>query len=164
MAKRAVSEVADVGLTLVEPVVDSLVVFGLSTPAPGAAEGMVVGVRHHSSHRSVVISVCRWLWSKSTVPASTYQYGGRLQIVATGQVINPQWTLECSQDTAQTFWFQMPVIAVPSLSPGLSDIPPSFAAYYDISGLSSGGTCRFGLGVTTGTSITGNVQVYAMIG
>lgn len=98
------------------------------------------------------------------VPASTYQFAGRLQIIATGQVANPQWTLECSQDSAQTFWFQMPVIGIPNIAPGLGDVPPAFAAFYDLSGLSSGSTCRFGLGITTNTVITGNVQVWGMVG
>lgn len=99
-----------------------------------------------------------------TVPASTYLYGGRLQLIATGQVANPQWTLECSQDSAQTFWFQMPVVGVPNIAPGLGDVPASFAAFYDLTGLSSGATCRFGLAITTNTVITGNVQVWGMVG
>ena len=103
-----------------------------------------------------------------TLPPSSFQYLGRLQIIVTGQVSNPFFALECSQDGLGT-WFQMPAIGLPTFSPQLGDLMPSISVFYDVTGLSSGATCRFGLapyspaaGVTT--VITGNLQVWGMIG
>lgn len=106
-------------------------------------------------------------------PVASFQYLGRLQLVADGQVSNPTWVLECNQnpqDGANALWFSMPAMQLPSLSQQLGDLPPVFSVFYDLSGLSAGTVCRFGLAtvpatsITPGTVITGNVNVWALIG
>jgi hypothetical protein len=94
--------------------------------------------------------------------SGSFNYLGRLQIIANGQVSNPTWVLECSQDGGST-WFQIPAVTLPSLSPQLQDVPSGVSLIYDISGL-GGAQFRFGLAVTMTTTVTGTVSVSVMAG
>lgn len=99
------------------------------------------------------------------LPARSELFLGRLAISVgstTGTVANPAWVLECSQDTGTTWW-QVPALLVPAMAPQLGDIFPIYAPFYDVSGF-GGASCKFGLGVGSGTVVTGTLPVWVTIG